>query len=694
MPDADPAQLWEFRRREDRLRRHVEAQEAQLRRLRRHDEEARRALRRREDEDRRLGRRLDDVARRREQADRSLQRRVDDLGRRQGGSGWVGPADRRVQEIDDRLLVWAPPLAAGLALPLVVGHLSTFVVSGDVPRYPLGEAPGILWRLPGHLGSPGQAWEPVNTGAQVAGPVAWWGTFVVLALALAGVGLLLWSMRQRSRPGGGRSWAPALAHRRLWVTGNQRDRLVVGTAAGRRIALRDRHSLLVVGSAHTGKTAGLSVPAVLEWPGPVVVAAAKGHLVDDTIGWRSTRGDVHVYDPAGVTRYHRSGWSLLADCATWPGAIRTAADLTLATLASTGPGRNAEGVAGESQADLWPTPMAMALAPYLLATVASGRSVAATAEWLGREERDDVLAILDGVDRTAARAHETTFARPDTARSAFLQAMHQVLSVYEDPVVEESMDRHDIVPEELLDGGAHALYLTAPEHDQERFRPLCATILRKVLSAAYEQSARTGAALATPLLVVLDDVPGVAPVYDLASLASTAPGRGVQLLSVVQDLARIREQYGDAADRLVASHGARLIVSGSHTRPSEPTLVEPALVDELGSWEAALVYGTGAPTRVRLRPWFRDRRLRRLVNTPQDRVHGAPPDIPPGPVAPDEQTSAWLRRSTGGVGGEAGGPTAPIGLHPGHRDVFGSLGEDDTPPQGVPRIPDRRRDPR
>ena len=39
--------------------------------------------------------------------------------------------------------------------------------------------------------------------------------------------------------------------------------------------------------------------------------------------------------------------------------------------------------------------------------------------------------------------------------------MHQILRVYEDPMVADSMDRHEIVPDEVLDGGNHTLYLTS-----------------------------------------------------------------------------------------------------------------------------------------------------------------------------------------------------------------------------------------
>jgi type IV secretion system protein VirD4 len=590
------------------------------------------------------------------------------------------------RDLDDALLVWLVPLAALAALPFVVGHLATLLATGDVPRYDLHEAPGIAGRVLANLGDPGRAWDPVNTGARVPGPVAWWGTAALLSVLVGLAVFLAWSY---VRPAGrqARGWAPPADLRPLWLKPKDRSRLVLGTSGAHRIGVRDRHSVLVVGPAHSGKSSALTVPAVLEWQGPVVVASTKGHVIDETIGWRSRQGDVHVYDPAAVTPYHRSGWSVLSGCTTWQGSIRTAADLTLAARAVVGASRGGDGVTVEGRGDLWRSSMAMALAPFLFAAVSSGRTIGAAAEWIEREERDEVLEVLEGVDRLAARAHTTTFMRRDESRSAFLHAMHQILSVYEDPVVASSMDRHEIVPDELLDGGTHTLYLTTPEYDQARFRPLCALIVRQTVATAYERSARLGGALPTPLLVVLDDVLGIAPIYDLASLASTAPARGVQLLSVFQDTDQIAEHYGAAADLVIRSHGAKVVLAALPGREGRAAdILGRELTADLGLREGALLYGARRPAKIALRPWFRSRELRRRVATSQDSLMPVEGRQVGDRRRVDEQASAWLARRSRRGRAASDDPTVPFDLAGrDNAEIFGSL--DDTAQHNVTPMP-------
>lgn len=660
----------------------------------RHEQDLRRDRERRSRE---VARRIEQSAR---QAGHDIGRQIADAQRHaaarpagtRGAFGPSGVGAGGAQNTEDQLLVWALPVAALAALPLLVGHLAALLTRGDPPSYPLGEAPGILGRLVTDPGDPAQAWAPVNTGAEIPGPVAYWGTFVFVAVVLGLIAFLVWAARRPSTGRDGPGWAGPESLRELWQPKRGDDRLVVGVSAGHNVVVRDRHALLVVGPAHSGKTSGVIVPAILEWTGPMVVAATKSHLIDDTIGWRSHQGDVHVYDPAGVTPYQRSGWSPIADCKTWDRAIRTAADLTLAARASSG-ASDRDGDTVDGRDDLWWSSMSMCLAPYLLAAVASGRSIGAASEWLEMEERDEVLGILQGVDRVAARAHRMSFTRPDDTRSRFLHTMREILSVYDDPVVAASMDRHEIEADELLDGGANTLYLTTPEHDQGRLRPLCAIIVRRVLAAAYERSARTGGGQSPPLLVVLDDVPGIAPVDDLAALASTAAARGVQVVSVFQDLAEIDQHYGDAADRVVKNHRARLVLPGGPggTMGGLGRVMDPALVDDLGDGEAALLYGGNAPAKVQLRPWYRDRELRRRVATPQDALRPAESEHTAAPISVAEQHAAWSRRSRAETPDRPDDPTIPLDTHdPEYLAVFGSL-EDETIPHNVTPLSDQWR---
>jgi type IV secretion system protein VirD4 len=638
-----------------------------------------------------------DLDRERREARWDLDRRKQDIERElereapvAPPSGFDGHPTPATQRLDDTVMRATCVLAVPLvALPLAAGHLSAFVVSGGWPSYEVSQAWGVLGRLPSHLGDPAAAWEPVNTGAPVPGPVAWWLTLVLLAAVCTLAGFMLVQASRSDRRQ--RAWASPWEQRRIEVRRGELHRVVVGTDGSRRLGVRDRHSLLVVGPAHAGKTSGLTIPALLEWQGPAVVASTKGHLVDQTIGWRSRQGDVHVFDPAAITPYHRSGWSPLAGCTSWEGAIRTAQDLTAAAAAAVGVTTDGEALAGAGKGVLWRSSVAMALAPYLFAAAATGRTIVDTLEWLAADEHYEVQEMLRVVDRAAAHAHAMAFLQPDPARSAYLRLMRQVLGVYEDPVAASSMDRHDIVPGELLDGGPHTLYLTAPEHDQARFRPLSATIVRQVVSAAYERSAAETGAIDPPLLVILDQVVGIAPVDDLAAVASTGPARGVQVVSVFQDLAQISGHYGPDTGLLVKNHRAKLVLPSPHD--ADPAgegggLLPPWLAGQLGEGEAALLYGSMRPVRVRLRRWFHDRDLRRRAATPQDAL--APPDpvdTAPSPVAA-EQVGAWRRRGPE-VSSTPEDPTIPLDTTaPDYTDVFGSLhvdvDEDETPENVTP----------
>lgn len=146
------------------------------------------------------------------------------------------------------------------------------------------------------------------------------------------------------------------------------------------------------------------------------------------------------------------------------------------------------------------------------------------------------------------------------ARSVYTTA-ETVLAAYADPQVGASPASCDIDTTRLLDGGGHALYVAAPLHEQARLRPLFTTLVQTVLATAYEKAAAKDR-LDPPLLLVLDEAANIAPLRDLAQIASTAAGLGIQLVTVWQDRAQIVHRYGDAADTVVNNHRAKLLLSG------------------------------------------------------------------------------------------------------------------------------------
>jgi type IV secretion system protein VirD4 len=174
---------------------------------------------------------------------------------------------------------------------------------------------------------------------------------------------------------------------------------------------------------------------------------------------------------------------------------------------------------------------------------------------------------------------------------------------------------------------------------------LFAALVSAAVAAAIKRVNDSARPLDPPLLLVLDEAANIAPIRDLDTLASTGAGLGVQLVTVCQDLAQLTTRYGADRSRTIANnHRAKVLLSGvsdlttldllsglagetavreetmtrdlrdgRRTRSSAVVFRRLAPTDELRRippGAGVLVYGHLPPVRLRLRPWFRDRRLR------------------------------------------------------------------------------------
>lgn len=545
---------------------------------------------------------------------------------------------------------------------LVTGHASALSLDGSFPRYRLVDVPTVLGGVAASPDDPGRAWDPVNSGGRPPGPVAFYATATVLAAA--GLSLLLAASRgpRPARAGGeGIEWATR-RQRRALRTRAGKGRLVVGRAGrvGELLAVERGHSLLVLGATRSGKTTGLAIPAILEWPGPVLCTSTKGDLVDDTAGYRSTLGRVQVFDPSASTSFPPSSWTPMARSATWEGAMADAHALAEAGKITAG--------AGLRMAGLWYAGAQKLLAPYLFAAARTGRTITDVARWIDLEDHDHVAALITD-EPDAATAHEATFLRSGDSRSSLFQVCQQMLAVYLDPVVARSATHSEIEPADLFDGAANTMYVTAPIRDQERFETVFSTIVKQFIDAAYDHVAATGKPLDPPWLLVLDEAANIAPINGLDKIVSTASAMGMQLVTVCQDLAQLEGRYDAAAKTIINNHRGLLVLPGckdvdtlnlasqligdhSIDRPSVTQqgsgqrssttgsewrpLLAPALARTLADGNGVLVYGNLPPAKIRLRPWYRSRRLRRLART----IPSSGRPCSPMPEPPDPDSSA------------------------------------------------------
>ncbi len=558
-----------------------------------------------------------------------------------------------------------------------------------------GQVPRVLLRLPAHLADPAGAW-PAAARARMPGPAGFYAALGLLGIAagtlatcvvhlcgsggtrrrsdgarwarpsdlrplqakrrpryVVGVGQYLTSRSQRGLTPGG---APGLTYggkpgltqagKPGRVPGGA-GRLTLGRHRGRLLHAEERHALVAFGPPQSGKSAGLAVPALLEWPGPAVASSIKTDLLAATLARRQAIGPVFVFDPFALAGGRSHTWSPLRGADSWDGALEVAWRLAAAGEL------DQRGVEG---GDFWAVAAEQRLAPLLFTAAVTGAGMDAVVRWVygqgTRELHEAVRRLGESSDEPSriADAHAAYDAlrafesQADRTRSSIEATAQALLRAYRFTRVARSARSSEIAPDLLLDEAA-TLYLIGDAKASKLLRPIFLALLSEIVDRAYERATIAGGRLERPLLLCLDEAGNVAPLPNLAEIASTAPSHNIQLVSIFHDLAQARTRYGQQAETVVNSHRARMLLPGvadletlryfaglageaetpeltrttgtggtsrSTGRRRRP-LVAPEALRQLPEGRALLLYGRVPPAEIRLRMWFADRRLRRLA---------------------------------------------------------------------------------
>ena len=449
------------------------------------------------------------------------------------------------------LLVWA----AGQASALTWNHTA-------LPTSP-AESPVILWRLVINPAQPTEAW-PTASAELLPGPVPYYTTLTALIAVTVAAGAVTYRQvtSRRNNDDGSARWAKPRDLKPLVVRRPQRGRLTLGTVDRRLVATEAQHSVAVIGPAGTGKTTGFAIPALLEWDGPAIATSVKGDLLEHTIHRRRSMGDTYVFDPVASTGEPSAGWSPLHASTDWQGALRMAA-----WLASTA---RAGERGGLQDSDFWYAVAQKLLAPLLYAAARSGATMADVLRWVDLQDEEEPLRALSRAgEADALQAFAATINREERTRSSAYTTAETVLAAFADPGVLATTTATPIIdPDRLLDGGNHTLYVCGPLHEQARLRPLFTALIEQTVARIYDRANRTSSRLARPLLLVIDEAANIAPLPDLAQIASTARGVGIQLVTVWQDFAQIQARYGTFAQTVINNHRAKVVLAGISDTPT------------------------------------------------------------------------------------------------------------------------------
>ncbi len=354
-----------------------------------------------------------------------------------------------------------------------------------------------------------------------------------------------------------------------------------------------------------------------------------------------------VFDPFALAAVPTHTWSPLHGAHTWDGALEVAWRLAAAGEL------DQRGVEG---GDFWAIAAEQRLAPLLYAAAAGGARIDSVVRWAygqGTRELDDTLTRLAqqaADDAQLADAHaaydavRAFEAQADRTRSSIEATAQALLRAYRFARVARSARSCEITPDRLLDERA-TLYLIGDAKASKLLRPIFLGLLSGIVDRAYERATLAGGRLDSPLLLCLDEAGNVAPLPNLAEIASTAPSHNIQLVSIFHDLAQARSRYGQQAETVVNSHRARMLLPGiadletlryfaglageeeapdrtsttgsggtsRSTATRRRPLAAPEALRQLAPNHALLLYGRIPPTELTLRMWFADRRLRRLA---------------------------------------------------------------------------------
>ena len=298
------------------------------------------------------------------------------------------------------------------------------------------------------------------------------------------------------------------------------------------------------------------IPTLFEWDGPAVVTSVRTDIVEATLGKRRAMGDVHIFEPTGrlLSGEAVTGWNPIPECIEWDNAVTAANWLSEAKRQSSRDLR---------EGSFWFGLAAQLLAPMLHAAAYGGRKMSEVVRWVKEREGAEVRALLaDSPEKEARRSFLGIQRYEDRALSGIYATLASSLSAFDVRGVQQSSDSGFDVPS-LFDGRSNTLYLCAPPDEQESLAPLFTALIRRVLREAYDRDA-SGDPLPKPLLILLDEAGNIAPLENLDTLATTAAGTRVQLVTVFHDLSQMTALYGDAkASSIANNHSALLLLPGN-----------------------------------------------------------------------------------------------------------------------------------
>ena len=304
------------------------------------------------------------------------------------------------------------------------------------------------------------------------------------------------------------------------------------------------------------KTTALAVPLLLDAPGAALATSNRADLWATTHTARARTGEVWVFDPQAITRSgQRWWWNPLA-------SIRTVEDATRMASHFLQPIRRGKGE------DFWITAAEDLLTSFILAAAVSDGSMTDVQAWLAEVSDDEPVALLDQHGYSQAsrslrgRQHgapETRDGIYETARTAAKCLQDPQIMAWVTPPARRDLPRFD---PDRFPTSTDTLYLLSKDGAGSS-GPLVAALTDQVLRYGVLRAEARGGRLDPPLVAVLDEAANICPIADLPQLYSHYGGRGICVLTILQNYQQGSVVWGhDGMGALWSTATVKLIGAG------------------------------------------------------------------------------------------------------------------------------------
>lgn len=374
---------------------------------------------------------------------------------------------------------------------------------------------------------------------------------------------------------------------------------------------------IILAPPRQGKDVHFCAPYTIDAPGACIVTSTRADAFTNTYAMRAKMGEVHVFDPNGLTRWPQQlRWSPIKGCE----------DPNVAALRA-GTFVDASGFEVTGDAAFLVAAQTSILRCYLHAAAIGGRTMRDVMRWAFQPNNTEPLQLLrkGEAEGTApmgwAGQYESLMVANTSMGGRIWPGLIQILACFSDPRV---LDACSPPPEETFDmkrflSGRNTLYILGKEQKTGGIAPVVTAMMEDLFDSARKEATKMPSSrLDPPLTVELNEAAHISPMPSLPAYMGDSGGFSIALHVYLQSLSQARARWGDHEAMIMWDNAAVRVIMGGAGNVEDledvsrlmgkvrgKDVLSPDEIRTLKFGSAVVVARSARPVEVQLTPWWK-----------------------------------------------------------------------------------------